>query len=105
MKGASMFLGVAMLAATATSPTQCPPQTGLQNKKPPNTVVYKTQPGDSPYTLAKKFYGHGYMEYKIREANKKVPLTKGFYKPGTKILVPPDDRGRPVDITRFNRKY
>jgi hypothetical protein len=102
MRRASVLLSVAFLAAgaTASAPTNCENESQLQKAYKKTCVTYQTQPGDNPYKLAKQFYGKGYMEYKIREANKDLLTDAGFFPPGTKILVPPDDRGRPADVTR-----
>jgi len=102
MRRASLFLSVAILAAgaTASTPTTCEKDSALEKAYKKTCVTYMTQPGDNPYKLARQFYGKGYLEYKIREANKQLLTDQGFFPPGTKILVPPDDRGRPVDVTR-----
>ncbi|HUU92621.1 MAG TPA: hypothetical protein VM238_15590 [Phycisphaerae bacterium] len=102
MRRASVLLSVAILAAggTVSAPTDCENNSQLGKAYKKTCVTYKTQPGDNPYTLAKQFYGKGYMEYKIRAANKDLLTAAGFFPPGTRILVPPDDRGRPVDVTR-----
>ena len=105
----STFLGIAILAAaavtTATAPTQCLQQPG-QNPRISvfGEVVYKTLPADTPYLLAERFYGHGYMEYKIRHRNPLFLTSQGCYMTGTEIVIPPDDRGVPIDVTRYQRK-
>jgi hypothetical protein len=105
----SRFLAIVILAAaagtTSTTPTQCPQQTG-QNPRVASTgdVVYKTQAGDTPYALAKRFYGHGYMEYKIRQRNPLALTTAGAYAPGIELVIPPDDNGVPVNVANVQGK-
>ena len=105
----SRFLAIVILAAAAgtapTTPTQCLQQPG-QNPRVSWTgdVVYKTQPGDNPYSLAERFYGHGYMGYRIQQRNPLAPTYRGAYAAGIEIVIPPDNRGLPVDVTRFQRE-
>lgn len=59
-----------MLAAVPTQPTYC-------LRVPPGYTVYHTGAHDSPYELAKRFYGEGYKEYKILEANRSRLTDRG----------------------------
>jgi phage tail protein X len=89
---------VVLAAVAPTQPTQCTPPPGSNGKAPPGYVVYKTHPGDTPYSLAKKFYGHTYLEAEIRKANEKALTKEGFFTPGVDILIPPNPYGTPGDI-------
>ena len=102
MKPTAMLLGVGLLAAAVTSstPTQCTQDTTQQELYKKACVYYKTVAGDSPYSLAKRFYGKAYMSRRLEEANKEHLQDNGFFKPDVVILVPPDDRGRSVDVSR-----
>jgi len=97
----SMYLSVAILAAAATTPTQCQqPPPG----SPAGSVVYKAHEGETPYSIAKRLYGEGYLESRIREANPMKLNLRGVYSEGTMIVVPPDLNGRPVDLSRFYKE-
>ena len=101
MRRVSMFLGIGILAAgTVTMPTQCQQESKLKEFYEKGSVTYRTRPGDNPYTLAKRFYGKGYLAYKIRDANKDLLTEEEFFPTGTEIVVPPDLRGRLIDVTR-----
>ena len=103
MVNGSRFMAIVILAAAAgtasTTPTQCP-QPPVQNPRAAATgdVVYKTQVGDTPYALAKRFYGHGYMEYKIRQRNPVALTVKGIYAAGQELVIPPNENGVPVNV-------
>jgi len=108
MRSVSLCVAVGLLAAVTSTPTQCdnqltPAQEAVLKKA---CTTYKTQPGDTPYSLAERFYGKGYMSYRIQEANKQYLTKEGFFKPNTLILIPPDDRGRSVDTSYpYERTY
>jgi len=108
MARSSVFLGVAfILAATTVSvPTQCIQQPA-QNPRisPTGEVVYTTGVADTPWALAERFYGKGYEEYKIRHRNPLFITKEGMYAPGVQIVIPPDDHGMPIDVTRYDRTY
>jgi hypothetical protein len=96
----SVYMSVGVLAvASVLTRTQCWDK-AADPRALATCTTYVTQPGDTPYRLAERFYERGYQEYKIREANPGKLTKEGFFKPGTTILVPPDDRGRPIDVTR-----
>lgn len=99
-----MFLSVVVLAASATVPTQCPLDSATQARLKASCITYTTVIGDTPYSLAEKFYGKGWQSYKISEPNKQFLDAKGFFKPGSKILIPPLDNGRPVDAARLDER-
>jgi hypothetical protein len=109
MVNGSRFLAIVILAAAAgtasTTPGQCLQQPG-QNPRVAATgdVVYKTQAGDTPYALAKRFYGHGYMEYKIRQRNPLALTQPGAYAPGIELVIPPGDNGVPVNVANVQGK-
>jgi len=103
-----MLAGVVMLAAatTATTPTQCLRLPEPAAKLPPNYVIFRTDRVVSPYELAERFYGEGYLEYKIRSANKGVLTKQGLFPAGKDVLIPPrDDSGLPVDLNRATDRY
>jgi hypothetical protein len=109
MVNGSRFLAIVILAAAAgtasTTPSQCLQQPG-QNPRVAATgdVVYKTQAGDNPYALAKRFYGHGYMAYKISQRNPLALTDKWIYVAGQEIVIPPDNNGLPVNVTNVQGK-
>jgi len=90
-----MLAGVLVLAA---APVQCP-------NTDPNTVIYTTQPGDTPYRLADRVYGHGYLETKILAANLGKLGGDGVYPAGTLLTLPPDDAGHPAQINGETKKH
>jgi hypothetical protein len=101
----AMLLSVVFLAATAATPTQCVRQPSQAYPvSASGDVTYTTRVGDTPYRLAERFYGHGYMEYRIRQANPLAPMDKGAYPAGIQLVIPPHMTGRPVDITRFDER-
>ena len=103
-----MLAGVVMLAAatTATTPTQCLRLPEPAAKLPPNYVIFRTDRIVSPYELAERFYGQGYLEYKIRNANKDLLTKQGLFPAGKDVLIPPrDDSGLPVDLNRATDRY
>jgi len=99
-----VLLAAAAATTTTTQPTACMPP-GTTNSQAADCVVYETRAGDTPYTLAERFYGRAWMGYQIAEANRWSLTREGFFPPGTKILIPPDLNGRPVDVNRVNRRY
>jgi nucleoid-associated protein YgaU len=109
MVNGSRYLAIVILAAAAgtasTTPSQCLQQPG-QNPRVAATgeVVYKTLAGDTPYALAKRFYGHGYTEYKIRQRNPLALTDKGIYVAGQEIVIPPDENGVPVNVVNVHGK-
>jgi nucleoid-associated protein YgaU len=90
-----------MLAATTvttvtTQPASCtPPVAGKAG-----WVTYTARPGDTPYTLAQRFYGKMWMGYQIADANKLALTREGVFPPGAKLMIPPGLDGRPVAIER-----
>jgi nucleoid-associated protein YgaU len=64
---------------------------------PPGYVVYTVRPGDTAYTVAERAYGHGWMAGWIDKANGDYAKSSNYFKPGTKVLIPPDFGGHPVD--------
>jgi len=108
MRNVSLCLAIGVLAAAAATPTQCDKQvTPAQEAKYKRACVhYKTQAGDTPYSLADRFYGKGYMSRLIEAPNKQYLTAAGVFKPNSMIIIPPDDRGRSVDISSpYKRKY
>ena len=99
-----VYVAVAALAATTAQPAQCPQQREQEMLSNPKltaqSATYVTRPGDTPYSLAKRFYGHGYLEYKIRIPNQALLTPKGVFISGSTILVPPDDNGDKVDVRK-----
>jgi hypothetical protein len=87
-----------LAAATITQPTQC-------LRVPPGYVIYHTAVDDTPYMLAVRFYGDGYKEYKLRQANPQKLTSAGVFLPNVDILVPPDDDGRAVDQDHLAKRY
>ena len=103
-----MLTGVLMLAAatTATTPTQCLRLPEPAAKLPPNYVIFRTDRVVSPYELAERFYGEGYLEYKIRIVNKDLLTKQGMFPAGKDVLIPPkDESGLPVDLNRATDRY
>jgi hypothetical protein len=98
----SMFLGVAVLAAAATTPTQCQP---LPPGAPAGSVMYQVQAGDTPYAIANQIYGDGYQQYIIIGANLTRRNAQGGFTPGTWIVLPPDQSGRPVKTYKLPEKH
>lgn len=108
MRSVSLCVAVGLLAAVTSTPTQCDKKlTPAQEAAFRNACAnYKTLPGDTPYSLAERFYGKGYMAYRIQEVNKQYLTKEGFFKPNSLILIPPDDRGRSVDTSYpYKRTY
>jgi len=108
MARSPMFAGALFIlaATTVTVPTQCPQQAARNPRvSPTGEVVYTTQVADTPWRLAERFYGKGYLEYKIRQRNPLLLTKEGGYMPGVEIVIPPDDRGMPIDVTRFDRAH
>ena len=103
MKQYWALVGLVVMAATvSTQPTQCVRTPDPKLKLPPGYVVYTTQmKSETPYEMAERFYGHGYMEYKIRKVNQKLLTREGVFPLKTAVLIPPDDDGRAVDLTRM----
>jgi len=92
------FWAVAILAALAptvsTQPAQCLRQPDAATKLPANYTVYRTERVTTPYELAERFYGHGYLAQRIIDANKTRLAANGTFPRGVDILVPPDNTGR-----------
>jgi nucleoid-associated protein YgaU len=91
----SMYLGVGLLLVVAVTPTQC------RESPPPGSVPYVTKPGDTPYYIAKRVYGKGYLQDRIIMANRSVLSADGTFPPGITIAIPPNLNGEPVDTTKF----
>jgi hypothetical protein len=101
----SMFMSVAFLAAAASitiTPMQCVRQPPAGS--PPGTIMYQTLVGDTPWSVAKRLYEDGSQEYIIRNANRTLLNSNGMFPTGTWIAVPPDMKGKAVDLTRFREK-
>lgn len=83
---------LAAMLATATvittQPTQC------TQKLPPGSIVCKTTIPETPFALAEQFYGHGWMENRIVEANPGL-LRNGYFPANTYLVIPPDIYGNP----------
>jgi len=76
-----------------------------EKNAPPGCMVYTTLPGDNPYMLAEKAYGHGWLAGAINEVNGRSPSDGRVFKTGTKIYIPPDMDGRPVDPVKMRARY
>jgi nucleoid-associated protein YgaU len=96
-----MLAAATVAAGTATQPSTCAPAQNASGK--PGLVEYTTGPADSPYALAGRFYGRTWLAYQIAEINKAQLTQEGFFKPGVKIVIPPDLDGRPVDFGRMKK--
>jgi hypothetical protein len=92
-------------ATTSTQPAQCiRPAPTLT--APAGSIIYRTGYCDTPFELAKRFYGRGFLEYKIRDANRLLLLPNGTFPHNIDIVIPPDLEGKPVDPTTVaNRPY
>lgn len=94
------FWAVAILAALAstvsTQPTQCLRPSDPAANLPANYTVYRTERVVTPYELASRFYGHGYLAQKIVDANKTQLAADGTFPRGVDLLLPPDNAGRSV---------
>ena len=94
------FWAVVILAAMAptvtTQPTQCMRQPAPAARLPAGYTIYRTKTVTTPYHLAKRFYGHGYLAYMIVNANKSVLAANGTFPKGVDIVLPPDFRGHSV---------
>jgi nucleoid-associated protein YgaU len=91
----SMYLSVGVLLMVAATPTQC------QQPPPPGSVPYVTRAGDTPYRIAERIYGKGYLQDRIILANSKVLQADGTFPPGITIAIPPGLNGEPVDTSKF----
>jgi hypothetical protein len=91
-----------LAAATVAAANTCLAPAEKQPGKP-LCVEYTTGPADTPYTLAEWFYGRTWLAYQIAEVNKDKLTKQGFFKPGVKILIPPDLDGLPVDLSRTKK--
>jgi hypothetical protein len=97
------LVGLVMLAAaTPTQPTQCVPQQPTAVNLPVGWVAYKTDRPITPYELAKRAYGEGWQEGRIRAANR-LKLVNKVFPAGTEILIPPDLKGHAVLLDRLMR--
>ncbi|MBM4019996.1 MAG: hypothetical protein FJ288_17025 [Planctomycetes bacterium] len=89
-----------ILAATAptvsTQPVQCIRQPDPAANLPPGYTIYRTERACTPYEIAERFYGHGYLQGAVREVNKGVLRPDGTFPKGVDILLPPDGTGRAV---------
>jgi hypothetical protein len=74
---------------------------GVPDDLPAGWAVVEARPGDTPWSVSKRVYGRNYLEYQIRRANEDRLQEDGSFAPGTKVLVPPDLRGRSVDPRQF----
>jgi hypothetical protein len=96
----------AMGAAVSTQPGQCIRQVNPSAKLPPNWSVYRTDRVCAPYELGERFYGHGYMGYKIVEANRARLRPDGTFAANIDLLLPPDNTGRAVSESLLKKdKY
>jgi phage tail protein X len=88
---------LAAIAPTVTiQPTQCMRQPAPAANLPAGYSVYRTEAVTTPYQMAERFYGHGYLAYKIVNANKSVLAANGTFPKGVDIVLPPDNEGRSV---------
>jgi phage tail protein X len=96
-----------LAAAAATMPTQPTACVNPMDRtaSQPGYTIYLTGAADTPYTLAKRFYGHSYMAYAIVDANKTLLTKEGVFPKGTKIVIPPPYTGIPVDVNRYKHPY
>ena len=84
-----------MLAATTpATPTQCPQNQRSDYAAAYTWTTYQVQAGDTPASVAKKFYGKESEAYVIIAANKSKMMPDGLqFKPGVTIVIPP--HGKP----------
>ena len=103
---AGLFVLAAMVWQSGCDPTIDPTshlgQIVKVNGTPAGCAAYVTKAGDTLYTVACTFYeGDGWMEYKIREANKDrlawIVGQNGNLLPGKILYLPPNLKGRPID--------
>jgi nucleoid-associated protein YgaU len=91
---------IAILAASvpvvSTQPGQCLRQPAAGANVPYGFAVYRTDRVCTPYDLAERFYGHGYMAYKIVEANQLLLRSDKTFPAGVDLVIPPDNKGRTV---------
>jgi nucleoid-associated protein YgaU len=96
-----MYLSVGVLMVVAAAPTQCQQR---PTNVPQGSVVYRTRAGDTPYRLADRLYGKGYLQDRIVQANRGRLPPNGVFEPGTYIVIPPNLNGESVDLSRFLEK-
>jgi len=92
-----------MVAATtvttvSTQPTACIPAGPAKA----GWVSYTAQGGETPYSLAERFYGKMWMGYQIADANRLALTKEGYFPKGARLMIPPGLNGLPVDVTRWN---
>ena len=105
------FWAVAILAALAptvsTQPAQCLRQPDPAANLPATYTVYRTERVVTPYELASRFYGHGYLAQKIIDANRTQLAADGTFPRGVDLLLPPDATGRSVQerLLKVDKHY
>jgi len=102
-RGAAILLGTAWAGMILAG---CLPQSRSGGGLPAGYVEYVARPGDTPWSVAERLYGRGYLEYRIREANAGALTPGGFYEAGTRLVIPPGLNGRPVEVDKVvNGQY
>ena len=84
-----------MLAATTTAtPTQCPQDQQSTYAAAYTWTTYTVQAGDTPASVAKKFYGQESEAYVILSLNKSKMDADGLmFRTGETLVIPP--HGKP----------
>jgi hypothetical protein len=104
------FWAVLILAAAttvSTQPAQCLRQPGASANLPTGYAVYRTERVVTPYELADRFYGHGYLAQKIINANRMQLFADGTFPQGVDLVLPPDDKGQsvPMRLLKGDKHY
>lgn len=105
------FWAVLILAATTTTvsiqPAQCFRQPDASANLPTGYAVYRTERVVTPYELADRFYGHGYLAQKIINANRMQLSADGTFPQGVDLVLPPDDKGQsvPMRLLKGDKHY
>jgi nucleoid-associated protein YgaU len=97
------MLSVVMLAAATTAtPTQCPQNRRSDYAAAYSWTTYKVQPGDTPASVAKKFYGQESEAYVILSVNKsKLNLDGMTFKAGETLVIPPHGKPWKYDVEKY----
>ena len=92
MTRSCVMLSVVLLAAAAT-PTQCPQNQRGSYATSTHWTSYKVQVGDTPASVALKFYGKESEAHVIISANVSKMMPDGLmFKPGVTLAIPPSGK-------------
>jgi nucleoid-associated protein YgaU len=94
------MLSVVLLAAA--TPTQCPQNQRSDYAASTHWTSYKVQPGDTPASVALKFYGKESEAHVIIAVNKTKMMPDGLlFKTGETLVIPPHGKPWKYDVGKY----